>query len=101
MFEIPFTQYLRPNGRAVPVRWECTSHEQEIKARALIDAGARFEVEQLQTGEASLTVEMLATDGEPRTLAHEVCPNDKAVIDAVVRLVEKAHESFINGALEI
>lgn len=96
MFEIPFTQYLLPDGRTRPIRWECTSHEQEVKARSLLDAGARFEAEMLQTGQISLTVEMVGNDGEPHTMAHEICTNDPAVIEAVARLVENAHEAFIN-----
>lgn len=96
MFEIPFTQYLLPDGRQRPVRWECTSHEQEVKARALLDAGARFECEMLQTGQVSLTVEMLGNDHEPHTMAHEICDNDPQVVQAVARLVESAHETFIN-----
>lgn len=96
MFEIPFTQYLLPDGRKRPVRWECTSHEQEVKARALLDAKARFECEMLQTGQVSLTVEMTDNEGEDQTLAHEICENNPEVIEAVARLVERAHENFIN-----
>lgn len=96
MFEIPFTQYLLPDGRKRAVRWECTSHEQEVKARALLDAKARFECEMLQTGDVSLTCEMDDNEGETQTLAHEICTNDKAVVEAVARLVERAHENFIN-----
>lgn len=98
MFEIPFTQYLLPDGRTRPIRWECTSHEQEVKARALLDAKARFEAEILQTGLISLTVEITGNDGEDHTLAHEICPNDQRVVEAVARLVETAHDALIEGA---
>ncbi len=94
---IPFTQFLLPDGRQRPVMWECTSHEQEVKARALMDAGARFECEVLQTGAVSLTVEIVDNDGEDQTLGHEICPNDEKVIQSVAKLVERAHEALISG----
>lgn len=99
MFEIPFTQYLLPDGRTREVKWECTSHEQEIKARSLLDAKARFEAEILQTGEVSLTCEITGNDGEDHTLAHGICPNDERVVDAVARLVETAHDALIEGTV--
>lgn len=95
MFEIPFTQYLLPDGRKRAVKWECTSHEQEIKARALLDAGAIFECEMLQIGNVSLTCELKDNEGEMQTLAHEICENNPQVVDAVARLVEAAHEKLI------
>lgn len=97
MFSIPFTQYLLPDGRKRPVTWECTSHEQEVKARALLDAKARFECEMLQTGQVSLTVEITDNEGEDQTLAHEICANDPQVVEAVARLVERAHDALIEG----
>lgn len=97
MFEIPFTQYLLPDGRKRPVKWECTSHEQEIKARALLDAKAYFECEMLQTGDVSLTCEIEDNEGETQTLAHEICANNPEVVEAVARLVERAHEALLEG----
>lgn len=97
MMNIPFTQYLMPDGRKRPVTWEATSHEQEIKAQALLDAKAYFECEMLQTRDISLTCEIEDNDGETVTLAHELCPNDEAVVKAVERLVERAHEALIAG----
>lgn len=95
---IPFTQYLMPDGRKRPVKWEATSHEQEVKAQALLDAKAYFEVEQLQTGDVSLTCEIVDNQGETQTLAHEICANDPAVVEAVARLVERAHEALIENS---
>lgn len=94
---IPFTQYLLPDGRKRPVKWECTSHEQEIKAQSLLDAGAIFECEMLQTGQVSLTCELKDNDGEMQTLAHEICANNPEVVEAVARLVESAHEKMLGG----
>ena len=94
---IPFTQYLLPNGRTRTVNWECTSHEQEIKAQSLLDAGAKFECEMLQTGQVSLTCELKDNTGEMQTLAHEICANDPEVVKAVAHLVESAHEKMLGG----
>lgn len=99
MFEIPFTQYLLPDGRKRDIKWECTSHEQEVKARALLDAKARFEAEMLQTGQVSLTCEITGNDGEDHTLAHEICENNPQVVEAVARLVETAHDALIEGTV--
>lgn len=95
---IPFTQYLLPNGRTRSVEWETTSHEQEIKARALLDAKARFECEMLQTGQVSLTCEIDDNNGETQTLAHEICANNPEVVEAVGRLVESAHNKLIENS---
>lgn len=98
---IPFTQYLRPNGRTRAVKWECTNHEQEVKAQALLDLHAVFECEQLQTGDVSLTCELKDNEGEMQTLAHEIVPNNQEVVEAVVRLVERAHKTVIENSISI
>lgn len=81
---IPFTQYLRPDGRARDVSIE-RPEEIERKALQIIQAGYVFECEELTTGHASLTI------ADPRKgddVAIEVVPNGPAVPDAVDRLVE-------------
>lgn len=85
-YGIPFTQYLRPDGRAKEV---VLHHEENVEAaaRELIASGLRFEAEVLVSGEVSLTV----TDGE-EDIAIELVPNGPAVSDAVVRLVQSALE---------
>lgn len=97
MFQIPFTQYLLPDGRTRPITWECTSHEQEVKAKALLEAKVRFESEMLQTGQVSFTVEITDNQGEEQTLAHEISANDESVIQAVEQLVNRAHDALIEG----
>ena len=87
-----------PDGRKRQVFWECTNREQEIKSRALLDAGAKFECEMLMTGQMSATIEMKDNEGEMQTLAHEICENTEAVINAITRLVERAHESMLKRA---
>ena len=87
MSDIPFTQYLRPNGRKVPVfidRPETISS----KAVAIIAAGNCFECEQLMSGLISLTIFGKNKEGEEVDLAIELVTNNKAVPAAIDRMVE-------------
>lgn len=78
---IPFTQFLRPNGRRVDV-WIERPEPIVAKAREIIAAGYEFQCEELTTGHAHLTI----SDGED-DVAGELCMNGPAVPDAVDRLV--------------
>jgi hypothetical protein len=80
---IPFTQYLRPDGRRAQVEIDMPE-EIERKAQQIIAAGYVFEVEHLTTGHASLTI---ADPSKGEDVAIEVVPNGPAVPDAVERLV--------------
>lgn len=71
---IRFTQYLRPDGRRKTV-WIERDGESADAAMALLEAGCWFDVEELTTGEASMTVERFDDDGETELLAQEVCEN--------------------------
>lgn len=84
---IPFTQYLRPDGRKRQVEIDMEP-ETETLARKFIDAGGWFEVEELSTGHASLTACAYVND-EPQDIDIEVVPNGPAVPDAVDRLVRR------------
>lgn len=84
-----FTQYLRPDGRKKEVSIDC-GPEIESKAEQVLDFGGEFEVEVLNTGAVSLTIEYDDDEGERVSLAHEVCENGPTVPIAVVRLVETA-----------
>jgi hypothetical protein len=85
---IPFTQYMRPDGRQVPVSVERPS-DIETLAHSFIDAGGWFEVEHLSTGHASLTA-CWVVDGEPQDIAIRVVENGPAVPSAVDELVREA-----------
>ena len=87
MPDIPFTQYLRPDGRKVPVFIDRPENISS-KAAAIIDAGNRFECEQLMTGQISLTV-VGERDGEEQDLDIEVVANNEAVPAAIDRMVER------------
>lgn len=86
---VPFTQFLRPDGRQIGV-WIDRSPEVAEIARALAADGVRFEVEHLMTGEASFEAVRDGSDGEPDSLASEIVPNGPGVPEAVDRLVREA-----------
>jgi hypothetical protein len=81
---IPFTQYLRPNGRRTTVWFENDDPTLAAKATELQAAGFRFECEHLRTGHASFTIVHPSYDCD---LAIEVVPNGPPVVEAVQRLI--------------
>jgi len=85
---IPFTQYKRPTGRAVPVTIDRPA-EIEALAMKVFEAGGRFECEVLRTGEVSF--EAVRQDG---LLASEIAENGPGVEAAVDRLVLAATEEL-------
>lgn len=91
---IPFTQYLRPNGKRCDITVDRPPEVEEV-ARVLLKAGIVFEAEVLTTGHVSLTAETRDEDDpdEDEVLAHEIVPNGPEVLDAVDRLVAAAAES--------
>jgi hypothetical protein len=100
---IPFTQYLRPNGRKRAAEID-RSPEIEQLAHEFIDRGGYFECEELTTGHASLTAGH--SDAETGDVAIEVVVNGPDVPDAVDRLVRNAsawlatHHAAVNAALD-
>ena len=85
MKTISFTQYMRPDGRPVPVEID-RPDEIAAKAEQIVDAGYRFELEHLQTGHASLTI--FDPDKE-EDVAIRVVPNGPEVIDAVDEMIQE------------
>jgi len=83
---IPFTQYLRPDGRKRDVTIE-RSPEVEALAQRFIASGGKFECEELRTGEASFTAVKYGRD-----VAIELVPNGPAVPAAVDRVVRLAQD---------
>lgn len=88
LVEIPFTRYIRPNGRRSQ---DSVSRPKEIadKAQVLIDKGCKFTVEDLGTGMISLCVEYEGND-----IGIELSENDKSVLDAVDTLINRAYEKL-------
>jgi len=88
---IRFTQFLRPDGRRRETAIQ-RSPAIETLAAALVLVGAQFEIEELQNGVVSMEILLGVDDeGEPRTLAHELCRNGPSVPDMVDTLVQRAH----------
>jgi hypothetical protein len=86
---IPFTQYLRPDGRKRSTGIELDPQVEAIAER-FIESGGRYECEELTTGHASFTAVKYGDD-----VAIEVCMNGPGVPAAVERLVRKS-EKFID-----
>lgn len=83
---IPFTQFLRPHGERTPVtidRPDSTAKQ----AADLIARGYEFHIEELTTGEVSMTC-FWPQDEED--IAIEVCDNGPPVPPAIDRLVASA-----------
>ena len=90
---VPFVQFLRPDGRRRNI-WIERDAERARKATALREQGCRFEVEELLTGEASMTVERLH-GGEDELVSIRVVPNGPEVPPAVDELIDEAYERVV------
>ena len=88
---IPFTQFKLPDGHQVEVSIE-RPQPVEQAAKALIEAGCRFEIEVLMTGEINMEVQ----NGD-RLLAGELCANGPTVPEAVDRMVTNAFKIQFPG----
>jgi len=93
---IPFTQYLKPDGRKRMMRFGVLG-ESAVAARKVLDAGLQFECEILTTDEVSLTV---FDDEIEEDIAIEVCPNGPDVDAAIVRLINAAVEYIADKEAE-
>ena len=97
--EVPFTQFLMPDGRRTPVRIERPDEICE-QAQKLLKAGWRLEIEMLGTGAISMTVERDGDDDEIVCPAHEICDNGPAVPVAVDKLITEATAWVTKAARE-
>jgi hypothetical protein len=85
---VPFTQYLRPNGRKASVGIERPDDIAD-KADEIIAKGFRFECEELTTGHVSFTV--ADDDGD---VGIEICWNGVDVPTAVDKLINRVHKEL-------
>ena len=92
--EIPFTQFLRPDGRQTAVTIERPA---PIVALAAVvrTAGGRFEIEELQDRTVSMTVECDAPAFEDAPVTIKLCPNGPAVPETVDALVREAYARLV------
>jgi phosphosulfolactate synthase (CoM biosynthesis protein A) len=81
---IPFTQYLRPDGRKRSVEIDMDKNIED-KAQLLIARGLHFDIEELSTGTISMTCE-----NSEDIISMKLCSNGPEVIDSVKKLVEEA-----------
>ncbi len=88
---IPFTQYLRPNGKQVQVTID-RPFEVIQKAQAIMLKGFKFEIEELMNGMVSMTVEKPYSDDGP--IAHQICKNGPDVPVKVDQLVDIAFKEL-------
>jgi hypothetical protein len=89
MDAIPFTQFMMPSGRRVPVSIVRPAAVLE-QAAALIAQGCRFEIEMLRTGEISMEI----VRGESKVLAGEIVHNGLPVPIAVDKMIQDATSYF-------
>ncbi len=78
-----------PDGRRQPITIDRPDDIGE-KAKQLLKSGCRLEIEMLQTGEISMTVERDRSDGKVDLLAQEICSNGSPVPIAVDKLISEA-----------
>lgn len=95
---IPFTQFLRPDGRRKETGLEATP-EVEAKARKLIEAGCVFEIEVLNNDMVSAEVVRERknpglADEDPEVVAWAMCPNTAEVPPAIAKMVEEAFNAL-------
>lgn len=81
---IPFTQFMRPDGREKPVTVNRPS-DVEILAGKVVEVGGRFTIEELMTGAVSVACEYDEND-----VACEIVPNGPQVPGAVDRVIRDA-----------
>lgn len=90
-YRIPFTQYLRPDGRQVET--EALTRDVEVfnMAQHILSAGGRFEAEIV--GEPALVFLecLIDDDDEPRCLSNQLIPNGPEVLMAVDTLVRDSY----------
>lgn len=86
---IPFTQFLRPNGRQIPVTIDL-DEETERMAQAILARGLKFEIEELRNGMISATV---ADPKEDRDLMFaKFVPNGPEVPEAIKAMIHKFYK---------
>ena len=96
LHDVPFTQYLLPNGRTQCVTIK-RSEEIAKKAKELIKNGFMLEVEILRTGQVSMTCEYPHPEYGRVAIAHIICANGPEVPKYVDELITKAHDTYQNN----
>jgi len=90
MPEIPFTQFLRPDGRRKDT-WIDMPVEVELQARRFIEEGGSYTSEILPGNDVSLCAEF-TVDGERQDVVCIIVLNGPDVVAGVTRLVYESYE---------
>lgn len=88
---VPFVQFLRPDGRRINTEVDRDEAVAE-KATVLRSRGCRFEIEELQTGVVSMTVERL-----DEVVSIRLADNGPEVLRAVDELVNEAYDRVVGA----
>lgn len=88
MKPIPFTQYIRPHGRAVQTTIYRPIPIADL-AEKIVTAGYRFESEHLSTGEASLSAHNIVTEEDGVIVIVDNGPQVPAAVDELVKTIAK------------
>ncbi len=94
--DVPFTQYLRPHGRPVDVWIERDPHVAAL-AKRLVEAGYRFDIEELSDRTVSMTVEKRDMREDDAPIAIELCPNGPDVPGMVDKLITTAASRLLKA----
>lgn len=90
MTEIPFTQFLRPNGDRRQTFID-VPHKVALMATRFIEEGGSYTSELVQVGLVSLCAEF-TLEGERQDIACTIAPNGPGIEQAVENLVRKIYE---------
>jgi hypothetical protein len=98
---IPFTQFLRPDGRQKETFFDTDDEELADMGNDLAGKyNCRLEIEELMNGTVSMTVEKDDEDGDVFILAHELCHNGPEVPRRVDALIRKAWQQVAKSKKE-
>jgi len=90
MPDIPFTQFVRPDGKRRATVIDMPA-EVELLARCFIEAGGSYTSELVYAGVVSFCAEF-TLEGERQDVVSVVGPNGPGVEEAVERLVRESYE---------
>lgn len=88
--DVHFTQFLRPDGRRRPNTID-RPDDIGLAAQELVAAGCHLDIEELQTGDISMSVEREDDEGETEVLSNRVCDNGPPVPVNVDEMIREAH----------
>jgi len=98
--KLPFTQFLRPNGRMTPIFTVLEDETGELlqKAQIILDRGYNFEIEILMNGIISMTICGYCPEcEEDRDIVMELSANGPHVQVKIKEMIEKFNLDIYKG----